>query len=52
MPLASSADHMLSFEVNLDPGINTFELHHWKWRLAEGRNTALMVTSLNVVPVS
>ena len=38
-------------DVDLDAGPNTFELHHWKWKLGEGRNAALLVTSLNVVPV-
>lgn len=51
VPADVDADLMLAFDVNLDPGPNTFELHHWKWKLGGGRSTALLVTSLNVVPL-
>jgi glycosyltransferase involved in cell wall biosynthesis len=51
VPASPHSDQMLAFDVKLDPGLNTFELHHWKWKLGEGRSTALLVTSLNVVPL-
>jgi hypothetical protein len=52
VPADPYADHMLAFDVELDSGPNTFELHHWKWKLGEGRSTALLVTSLSVVPLA
>ncbi len=45
----AKTDHVLSFDLVLTKGVNTLELHSWKWD-AGPRPMAVLVTSISALP--
>ena len=44
------SETVIAFETTARKGTNHFNLHAWKWRTVEGRDLALQIISINLVP--
>lgn len=48
VPVSDRQDHVLVFDVHLQPGRNVFDLHFWRWQPG-GRPLALLITGLTCI---
>jgi glycosyltransferase involved in cell wall biosynthesis len=48
VPVCAEHDHVLWFDLTLEAGRNTFDMHFWRWNVS-GRPLALLITGITCV---